>query len=105
MKKTRRNLSALLLSILISFSFINFSVAAVSYEGYGQTGFYGEYHPPKDEDNTLSSEEKNEAGMAKSGKIPDAGDASNVKFIVFALFPFLMVVFLMKSLKEEKTIF
>ncbi|MEY8537948.1 hypothetical protein AALM99_05770 [Lactococcus muris] len=105
MKKIRKNLWVLLLLILIPFSFMNFSVTAASYEGYGQTGFYGEYHPPKDKENTLSSAEKREAGMAKSEKIPDAGDSSNAKFIVFALLPFLLAMFLMKTLKEEQTIF
>lgn len=98
--KTKR-ISVLFLIICTVFSFMPVSGESVSYEGYGQTGFYGEYHPSEDSNNTLSVSEKKDAGMLVHEKIPDAGDSFGYYSIFLAFFPFLAVLFLIQNLNRK----
>jgi hypothetical protein len=102
MKRIIRKLSVIFVLSLFSFSFMSVSISAATYEGYGQTGFYGEYQPAKDTIKSLPPEELVASGMLESEKIPDAGDSSFLTYLLLSLLPLLLGGILIKHLKQEK---
>lgn len=77
-------------------------VAASSLEGYGQTGFYGHYQKPSEHGaGDLTGQEKAESGIIKSEKIPNAGDAPKMQYVLIAVLPLLLMSFYFKQLHNE----